>query len=188
MSQMRVYIAVSLDGYIATPDGGVEWLEGYDLNEFDFSGFYKTIGVTVMGRKTFDQTIARGNWPSSKNHRTVVLSHRPIEDPPPGVETFGGDVHRLAKTIREELGDTSPDSGRDADQERDVWLMGGADSIRAFHEAGLVDRWEIFIAPVLLGDGIPLFPRRPDKPSPLKLTHMQRYEKSGFVEVWYEPG
>ncbi len=66
--------------------------------------------------------------------------------------------------------------------------MGGADSIRAFHEAGLVDRWEIFIAPVLLGDGIPLFPRRPDKPSPLKLTHMHRYEKSGFVEVWYEPG
>ena len=188
MSQMRVYIAVSLDGYIATPDGGVEWLEGYDLKEFDFSGFYKTIGVTVMGRKTFDQTIARGDWPSSKNHRTVVLSHRPIEDPPPGVETFGGDVHVLAKTLREELADPSPDAGRDAGRDaargRDVWLMGGADSIRAFHEAGLVDRWEIFIAPVLLGDGIPFFPRRPANVSPLKLLHMQCYEKSGFVEVW----
>lgn len=183
MTQFRAYVAVSLDGYIATPDGGVEWLEGYDMEGLDFDGFIQTIGVTVMGRKTFDQALERGDWQGGKKDRTVVLTHRPIDDPPPGVETFGGDVRELAKSLREELSDPRPDD----DKRRDVWLIGGADSIRAFHGAGLVDRWEIFIAPVLLGDGIPLFPRCPDKPSTLKLTHMRQYEESGFVEVWYEP-
>ncbi len=179
MPLFRVYIAMSLDGYIATPDGEVQWLEAYPTDEFDMAGFFKTIAVTVMGRKTFDQSVAR-NWPYD-NERVIVLTHRPINDPPAGVEEYAGDVAPLAARLRQEL------SSEVGTERRDVWLIGGAESIHAFHCAGLVDRWEIFVAPVLLGDGIPLFPRHGGGLSQLRLTHAHRYDKSGFVEVHYEP-
>ena len=172
MTQLRVYLATSIDGYIADADGGVDWLTPYTSDEVDFAGFQATIGATVFGRRTYDQSLERG----VKFGRSVVLTHRRLENPPPEVEGFAGDVRELAELLRAEL----------AESGKDVWLMGGGESIRPFHQAGLVDRWEIFLIPILLGDGVPLFPPGGPGPAKLRPTHSRTYS-NGIVELRYEP-
>jgi len=175
MSLFRVNIAVSIDGYIADTDGGIAWLDPYFSDEIDFAGFFSTIGATVMGRRTFDQAIAASAWrPTSA--RTIVLTHRPIDDAPPAVRPYAGDIRSLADTLRHEV----EPSGKD------VWLMGGGESIRSFNEAGLVDRWELCTVPVMLGAGVPLFP--PGESTGFELTPIHsKTHQNGILEVWYEP-
>ena len=88
--RVRLYLAASLDGYIASPDGGVEWLEGYGDAEGDAVTFMKSIGGAIMGRATYDFAVSHpwmlGSMP------VAVLTHRPIEDPPPGVFAVSGDT------------------------------------------------------------------------------------------------
>ena len=175
MTLLRAYLAVSLDGYIADCDRGVSWLDPFFSDELDFKAFFSTIGVSVMGRRTFDHSLTLGV--PETGMRSVVLTHRPIEDPPAGFETFAGDVRELAQTLRRDL----EPSGKD------VWLMGGGASLQPFVEAGLVDRWELSWIPILLGTGVPLFPPGSPTTSPLRPIHTRTY-KNGIVEVHYERG
>ncbi len=92
------------------------------------------------------------------------------------VESFPGDVHELADGLRQDLEGT----------DKDVWLMGGGESIAPFHNAGLVNRWQLFWIPVVLGSGVPLFPSDGPATSRLRPTHTRTYS-SGIVEAWYEP-
>ncbi len=173
----RAALAVSLDGYISDKDGGVAWLEGTMTPEIDFAGFMKTIGATIYGRTTFDWALAHGYAGGGSKHKVVVLTHRPLPPNIPGaVEAVSGDVRDVARRLREQLRGTG----------KDIWLMGGGLSIDSFHQAGLVDRWELAIIPVLLGDGIPLFPRHSRGLDSLSLTHT-RALKNGIVEAHYEP-
>lgn len=183
MCMVRVYIAMSLDGYIAALDGSVAWLEAYASEEFDFMGFAKTIAVTVMGRRTYDESFARGG-PNPGGGRAVVMTHRPVADLPKGVEVFDGDSAELITRLKREIAE---DQRKKPSEKKDIWLIGGGNSILSFHQAGLIDRWEIFIAPIMLGDGIPLFPKHAAGLAHLQLTHFKRYEKTGFLEAWYEP-
>lgn len=173
---LRAYLAMSLDGYIADARGGVEWLNAYFSPEIGFDSFARTIGAVVMGRTTYDLSIAHGHGPGAYG-RAVVLTHRPLPDAPKGVEAYSGDVRPLTERLRQDLAGTG----------KDIWLMGGGRSIAPFHERGLVDRWEISMIPVLLGDGVPLFPKHARAAEPLRVTHT-RVLKNGIVEVWYEPG
>jgi dihydrofolate reductase len=170
----RAYLAITLDGYIADKNGGVDFLNNFMSPEIDFGGFMSTIGATVYGRTTFDWAVSHGFF--GEGGRAVVLTRRPLSDPPRGVEAFNGDVRELAQRLRAELAGTG----------KDIWLMGGGLSIAPFHEAGLVDRWELSIIPVTLGDGIPLFPKHSRGLSGLQLTH-SRALKNGIVVAHYEP-
>ncbi|RIK68532.1 MAG: dihydrofolate reductase [Planctomycetota bacterium] len=172
----RAYLAVSLDGYIADSRGSVDWLNPYFSPEIDFGAFMRSIGAIVVGRATYDWAAAHGGATAHFGGRTIVMTHRPILNVPAGVEAYSGDVRPLVERLKREL------AGRD----KDVWLMGGGKSLAAFHEAGLVDRWELGIMPALLGDGIPLFPPGAGAVEPLRLVH-QRVLKSGMIEAWYEP-
>jgi dihydrofolate reductase len=172
----RAALAVSVDGFIAPPDGSTDWLRRYFSLEIDFADFMRTIGATVYGRATYDLAVAQGHG-LGRGGTSVVLTHRPPPDPPPGVAFVAGDVRALAQRLRSDL----------AGSGRDVWLLGGGRSIACFHEHGLVDRWELAIIPVLLGDGIPLFPRHSRGPEGLRLMH-SRTLHNGIVEVWYEHG
>ena len=175
MPLFRVYIAMSVDGFIADTSGGVDWLNPYFSAEIDFDGFISTIGVTVMGRRTFDQARARGDFKKWRG-RTIVMTHRPIDDAPEGIETYSGDVSELAAGLRAEL----------EPEQKDIWLMGGGESIRPFNEAGLVDRWELGVIPILLGGGVPLFAAGGPTGIDLNLTHT-RTLANGIVELRYEP-
>lgn len=173
--RFRAYLAVSLDGYIADAAGEVGWLDPYFSPEVDFMAFIRTIGATVMGRTTWDWTVAHGHSDAMAG-RAIVQTHRPLGDAPPGVEAFAGDVRDLAANLRRELRGTG----------KDVWLMGGGESLAGFDEHGLVDRWELGLVPVLLGEGVPLFPRRARPVTPLRLIH-SRALGNGVVRVVYEP-
>lgn len=173
--RFRAYLAVSLDGYIADAAGEVGWLDPYNSPEIDFGAFFRTVGATVMGRTTWDWSVAHG-YPVASEGRCIVQTHRPLGDAPPGVEAFAGDVRELAAELRRELRGTG----------KDVWLMGGGESLAGFDEHGLVDRWELAIIPVLLGQGAPLFPRRSRPVTPLRLVN-SRALANGVVQVEYEP-
>lgn len=173
--RFRAYLAVSLDGFIADTHGGVGWLDPYFSPEIDFQAFFGTIGATVMGRATWDWTVAHGHQLAAEG-RYIVQTRRPLGDVPDGVEAFAGDVRDLAAELRRELAGTG----------KDVCLFGGGESIASFDEHGLVDTWELAVIPVLLGDGIPLFPRRARPAQPLRLVR-SRALGNGILQVEYEP-
>jgi dihydrofolate reductase len=173
--RFRASLAVSLDGYIADAAGEVGWLDPYFTPEIDFSAFVRTIGATVMGRATWDWGVRHGHAEMAAE-RSIVQTHRPLEGAPPRVEAFAGDARDLAASLRRELRGTG----------KDVWLMGGGESLASFDQHGLVDRWELAVMPVLLGEGIPLFPRRARPVTPLRLVH-SRVLGNGVLELEYEP-
>ena len=174
MPLLRAYLALSLDGYIADAQGGVGWLAPYFSPELGFHEFQESIGATVLGRATFDQALELGR--RFDEERTVVLTHRALEGDTGNAEAFDGDVRELAATLKSEL----EPSGKD------VWLMGGGQSLAAFHAADLVDRWELYIIPTLLGAGLPLFP--PDGPATETLRPLRTQAfANGVVELCYEP-
>ncbi|MFQ5561996.1 MAG: dihydrofolate reductase family protein [Parvularculaceae bacterium] len=168
--RLVIYIAASLDGYIADADGGVGWLHDYHSKEIDFSAFDATIDTFVMGRKTFEKALTYGPWKYSAR-RAIVVTNRPLENPPENVEAYDGDIGALAASLREEGG-------------RNVWIMGGGEIVRAFLNAEAWDEMNLFIMPVVLGDGIRLFPN-PSERRALTLTSAQSFA-NGVVRLDYE--
>jgi dihydrofolate reductase len=175
---VRASLAVSLDGYIADKNGGVGWLNPFFSDEMDFAGFMGTIGAAVMGRKTFDIAVsgALGPMPPA-SHPTFVPTNRPMPNPPPRYEAFRGTPGELVERLRAQL----------AKSGKDIWLMGGGKTIEAFRAGGVLDRLELTIMPVVLSDGVPLFPRHARGDERWKLTDHRAF-KNGAVELWYEPG
>jgi len=162
MPLIRVYIAQSLDGYIARPDGGVDWLRPFDSVDYGYDAFIREIGTVVMGRKSYDLARSFGDWPYP-SARSLVITSGELEDAPPNVTRVGADVPRLVAALRASGG-------------KDAWVMGGATTINAFLAANAIDRIDLFTVPVLLGDGVRLFtPGRPE--IALKLASTQAYDK-----------
>lgn len=166
---IRLYIAQSLDGYIARPDGGIDWLRPFDDVDYGYNAFIRDIGTVVIGRKSYDVARSFGDWPY-KTMRSLVITSSPLADAPPNVTRVGADIARLATALR-------------AAGAKDTWIMGGAMTINAFLAAGAVDRIDLFTIPVLLGDGVRLFVEgRPE--TPLKFLGSQVYDK-GLARLSY---
>jgi dihydrofolate reductase len=163
MPLIRVYIAQSLDGYIARPDGGIDWLRPFDSVDYGYERFIAEIGTVVMGRASYDLARSFGDWPYP-SQRSLVITSRPLDvAAPPSVTRVGADVAKLTAALRASGG-------------KDAWVMGGAMAINAFLAANAIDRIDLFTVPVLLGDGIPLF--RSGRPeTALKLAGTQTYDK-----------
>ncbi|HEX4903689.1 MAG TPA: dihydrofolate reductase family protein [Acidimicrobiales bacterium] len=156
-----VFIATSLDGFIARPDGTLDWLTGRPAEEetgehdpdqdFGYSAFLATVDALFMGRGTFDVVQGfEGDWPYPKP--VYVWTSDPVAiQPKPGadVRPVSGELDEALDRLR-------------ADGIRQVYVDGGA-TIRAWLDAGLVDHMTISTVPVLIGEGIPLFGgTRPD--------------------------
>ena len=173
---VRASLAVSIDGYVADKAGSVDWLNPFFSDEMDFAGFMKSIGAAVMGRKTYDIAVSGvlGPMPPT-NYPTYVLTRRPMPNPSARYEPFSCQPSQLVKRLRAEL----VGSGKD------IWHMGGGESIEAFRAAGLIDRLELRITPVLLGEGVPLFPQHARAEERWKLGGNRAF-KNGTVESWYE--
>lgn len=146
MARIVGYIATSLDGFIAGPDESLHWLEGADdeLGEHHYNRFIKRIRTVVMGRTTYDWVRRNADaWPYPEQ-RTIVVTSRPLPDPPAGVEGRS-DVEALIAELR-------------ALTDGDVWMCGGGKLQMAFLERGALDEIEIYVASALIGAGYPLFP------------------------------
>lgn len=150
----RIYIAQSLDGFIASPDGTIDWLEPFPAATFGFDDFIAAIDLIVMGRASYEQVRSFGAWPY-RGTPTTVLTSRPLDAPPDDVAVWSRGLEALVEDVsRRGLGQ--------------VWVMGGASTIGAFLDLGRVDRIEVFVLPLLLGSGVPL--TRADEPRALSLV------------------
>ena len=175
MPKVRLYIAASLDGFIADADGGVGWLSeassGSGAEEdYGYKAFYDSIGSLVMGRKTYEQVLSFGEWPYA-GKPTYVFSRNAPEGEHPHVEFAPKDLADFVPRLLEKSGE-------------DVWLVGGAGLIASFREQGLIDEYVLSIMPVVLGEGVPLFEGKQPEAS-LRLAEAQSYE-SGVVQLHYE--
>jgi dihydrofolate reductase len=167
---VHLYVGISLDGYIAAPDGGVDWLNPYGDARSGFMPFIKTIGSVIMGRVTYDHAVARGYGGSEMP--SYVVTHRPFPPPAPSVRPYTGDLRQLVDDIR------SRHTG-------DIWLMGGGGVTKSFQEADLIDIWSVAFVPTLLGAGLPMFRPGTFKERRLRFTRHHLYP-SGVVELRYE--
>jgi dihydrofolate reductase len=166
------YIATSLDGFIATTDGSVAWLEAFQATDYGYAEFASGIGTLVMGRATYDQVLAFGAWPYA-GKTCLVLSRRGIANPPAGVEAWKGDAASLAAHL--------------ATLEERVWVVGGGKLIAGLLAEGAITELDLFVMPVLLGRGIPLFAG--GHPPALKLGLMEtRAWPNGVVRLRYQLG
>ena len=184
MSLVRYYAAATLDGYIAESDDTLDWLLSYegefqgaesDQGQGGYESFYDGIGALVMGSVTYEWVLAHvKGWPYA-GKPTWVLSTRDLERPD------GEDVDvRVVDAQAPEL----IDEIRSAAGERDIWIVGGGNVASQFAEHGLLDRVEVTVVPVVLGEGKPLFDRRLPGGS-MQLLGARTFS-SGMVGLTYE--
>lgn len=142
-----VYIATSLDGYIATPDGGIDWLMGIpnpDNSDFGFSDFMDKIDAILMGRNTFEKVLSFNEWPYEKP--VFVLSYK-LRKIPDHLKDKAEIVRGNIKNINKEMKKRGIEN---------LYIDGGG-VIQGFLREDLIDEMIITRVSVLLGDGIPLF-------------------------------
>ena len=168
--KISAFIASSLDGYIARPDGKLDWLERIHLphEDFGYYAFLKSVDTLIIGRKTYETASGAEEWPY-KGKAVVVLSHtmNSVRDE---ASLFCGNLHFLVSKLFSE-GSTH------------IWVDGGA-TLSQFLEAKMVDQLTLSVVPVLLGDGIPLFHKLKQELScQLKGT---RSFPNGLVQMQYE--
>lgn len=171
MPDVIYMFAMSLDGFIARPDGSVDWLERFPANDdFDFAAFEASVTGIVMGRATYDVVRQHAEWPYGR-WPVLVATRRPVGDAPAGVEAFSGTPAEQVARLPA-MGAT----GR-------IWMFGGGDLVRQYLDAGLLDSVEIGIIPVILGQGIPAFGgAQPDRWLDLEFA---RPLKNGAIHARY---
>jgi len=140
-----LYIAMSLDGYIAREDGRIDWLPQAENKDFGFGEFYNTIDTVIIGRTTYEQIINELSpkvWAYEGKKCYVATTSNYENDQ--NVEFISNEIFEKVKKMKLEKG-------------KDIWLVGGGKLIDQFIKQNLVDKYVITIIPTILGDGIPLF-------------------------------
>lgn len=167
MRQVRLFIASTLDGYIAREGGEIDWL--FEEKDYGFRAFLRSVDTVVMGRKTYDLAAAFPEFPYA-GKKVTVFSRTKAGTRDPHAEFTTDTPAGLVKRLREQPG-------------KDIWLVGGGELVRAFLDANLVGHVDLFIHPVLLGSGRSLFPKGGVNTS-LRLEKTETY-RSGLVRLTY---
>lgn len=172
MPEVIYYVAMSLDGYIATPDGGVDWLAPFQSGEEDYGygAFYASVGALLMGSRTYEQILSFGSWPY-EGKPCWVFSGRPLDSVQAGVTL-------TSKKPRDVLADLEQGG-----TER-VWLVGGAALAASFRSLGLISEVLVSVIPTILGAGIALFKPGGPKEERLALVESKQFD-SGLIQLRY---
>ena len=173
MTEIVLYIAASLDGFIAKADGAVDWLEEFDDTgaEQGYADFYGTIDGLLMGSRTYEQVLGFGEWPYP-DKPCWVFSQRPLATPRPEVTVTNLGPAELMPEL------AARDVGR-------AWLVGGGELVATFRRQGLISEYIITIIPIILGEGIPLF-ISPGPGQGLNLIDSRKLG-GGLVELHFVP-
>lgn len=169
MRKVVLYIAASLDGFIAEPEESLNWLtsvEGQGDNGYE--EFYETVDTILMGGRTYRWVMEHGEFPYG-GKECYVFSRQAQADTE-FVRFYRGGCTELVRELRSREG-------------RDIWLEGGGELVRQFLNENLVDEIILTIAPVILGKGIPLFSGL-EQEMDLRLTEMKQYGQ--FAQLRYE--
>lgn len=169
MRLVRYSCAMSLDGYIAGPQGEYDWI--VQDPERDFAAMMAEFDTFLIGRKTFEAMVSVRQDKPPKGIEYVVFSQTLRAEDYPKVKVER-DAERVVTELRTKPG-------------KDIYLFGGGELFRSLLQAGLVDRVEVSVIPVLLAGGIPLLPA-PAERTKLKLLKQRVYEKTGTVRLEYE--
>ena len=168
--RVRYGVAMSLDGYIAGPQGEADWI--VNDPDIDFSEMFSRFDTLLIGRKTFEAMAKMGGGGGEMpGVKSFVISRTLKPSDHPDV-TIAPDAAALVKNLQAQPG-------------KDIWLFGGGELFRNLLEAGLVDGVDVGVVPVLLGKGIPLLPS-PAAQARLTLRKHRIYEKSGIVGLEYD--
>ncbi|MNK15850.1 Dihydrofolate reductase [compost metagenome] len=171
LPRCSVFIAMSLDGYIATPENGLEWLDiaqSPDGEDYGYAEFMASVDALILGRNTYDVVSKFPDWPY-KEKKVFVLTHRPLKPLHNEVSVSGS-----IKSILEKL---------EKDGIKNVYLDGGK-TIQTGLQEKVVDDLTVSVLPILLGKGISLFG---DLPAHMKLQNTSALAyPSGLVQLKYE--
>lgn len=146
MAEVIYYVACSLDGFIATADGGIDWLTEFgDVEAYGYTEFYAAVDAIVMGRTTYEQVLTFGEWPHA-DRPVWVLARNTVSAVADGVTVSAAAPGDVVAEL-ESLG------------HRTIWLVGGGELAGSFARDGLITRYILSVMPVLLGSGIGLLGR-----------------------------
>ncbi|WP_171212650.1 dihydrofolate reductase family protein [Ruegeria sp. HKCCA5426] len=166
------YIAMSLDGFIADPDGSVDWLNPFnealasDGGDGGYGEFISSIDALIMGHATYDQVLGWG-WPYGERPAYVLTRQTKIKG-----------AHIAAAGSIESLKTAILEAGH-----KKVWILGGGKTQRAAIDAGMFDTLRVFIMPTLLGQGLPCF--APGKQHDLTLLDVTK-QPGGILQIDYK--
>lgn len=168
MRKVRLFIASSLDGYIARSSGVVDWL--FTDADYGYTEFFSQIDTVLMGHKTYQQVLEFGDYPYP-GKRGIVFSKQRQGEKDQNVEFIGQNVGRFIQDLKHQSG-------------QDIWLVGGAELIHFFLKNKLLDELMLSIHPIILGQGIPLILPDESLQTFLHFKQVQCYP-SGLLQVIY---
>jgi len=165
------YVACSVDGFIATEDGGVGWLTPFQQTGEDHGAgeLQASVDALLLGSTTYEFALKFGSWPSP-NTPSWVFTHRNLKKLHPSITLTSRTPRQVVELLK----------GRGV---RRAWLMGGGKLATSFRDAGLISRYVFIVMPIILGRGIPVFaPGGPQRP--LALESAKPFQ-SGIVKLVY---
>lgn len=175
MKQTVLYIAVSLDGFIAGPDGNLDWLNAVpppQTGDYGYQDFLKSVGTIVMGRKTYDEIIGFGiDWPYVGIDSYVVSNNEHLLIRSPDTYLLKGSIGDFVTELQQKAS-------------KDIWLVGGGQLITSFINEDLLDKMILTLIPQVIGEGIPLFAHKPMHTN-WRLTQTATFD-TGVVSLTYE--
>ncbi len=167
MRKLILFIACSLDGCIARENGDVDWL--FTDQDYGYAEFLSSIDTVLMGRKTYEQVLTFGEYPY-QGIEGYVFSRTRGNGRDENAAFVSGDVAGFVRDLKRRPG-------------KAIWLVGGGELVRSFVQHDLIDEYEIFVHPVVLGSGIPLF-RSPLPETRLRLERCRTFD-TGLVQLTY---
>ena len=147
MRTLEYHVAITLDGFLAHPDGTWEGIPAEGEHVTDYLEAQRGYDVVLMGRKTYEVGVRMGVTSPYPTMRQYVFSRSMAASPDPAVELVQRDAAGVVRRIKE------------SEDGRPVWLCGGGELAATLMEAGLIDRIVVKLAPVVFGAGIPMFAR-----------------------------
>lgn len=140
MSYVTLQLAQTLDGYIARKNGDVDFLDNInDLFKENFDKFVKSIDTIIMGRKTYEKMFDFGEIPFN-DKKIYVLTSKELYSTQKNIIFTNKDIELILK-----------------EENKNIWLFGGSKVIQSFINLDLIDEFQLYIVPIIIGDGIPLF-------------------------------
>ncbi len=170
--KLVLFIAQSLDGYIAREDESLDWLLKYEgSGDNGYSAFYETVGTILLGRRTYEWILKKVQSEFPYQGKECYVFSRSLSGRTNSVTFVNQDIASFTASLKAQPG-------------QDIWIVGGAQVLNPLLRDNLVDEFIIHIAPIILGGGIPLF-KAGTRETSLDLVKVTSYNP--FVELRYQP-